>query len=192
MIGRDMAATGAAVLPRVIRAGGIALAGSVLLWASARLQVPFWPVPMTLQTLVVLGLGFALGGRLAAAAVALYLLEGALGMPVFAGTPERGIGLAYMVGPTGGYLAGYLVAAALVGWLADRGFARSLPRALVAALAGTVAIYALGLSWLGSVIGWDKPVLELGLLPFLAGDAVKLAIAATAATAASGLRARWR
>jgi len=99
----------------------LAVGGSLLLWASARLQVPFYPVPMTMQTFVVLMIGAAYGWRLGAATVALYLLQGALGMPVFAGTPEKGIGLAYMAGPTGGYLVGYVAAAAVTGALAGRG-----------------------------------------------------------------------
>src|SRR5690349_16484491 len=93
----------------------IVVGGSLVLWASAKLQVPFYPVPMTFQSLVVLAIGMAFGWRIGAATVALYLIEGAAGLPVFAGTPERGIGLAYMVGPTGGYLLGYLLAATLVG-----------------------------------------------------------------------------
>ena len=156
----------------------ITVAGSVLLAISAKLQVPFYPVPVTMQTLVVLVLGMTLGSRLAFATLALYLAEGMAGLPVFAGTPEKGIGLAYMMGPTGGYLVGYLFAATLTGWLAERGFDRSLPRAALALFLGNLAIYVPGLVWLGSVIGWDKPVLQYGLIPFLAGDALKLALGA--------------
>ena len=108
----------------------LAVGGSLLLWASARLQVPFYPVPMTMQTFVVLMIGAAYGWRLGAATVALYLLQGALGMPVFAGTPEKGIGLAYMAGPTGGYLVGYVAAAAVTGALAGRGWARRVSTTL--------------------------------------------------------------
>src|SRR5690349_15200312 len=110
----------------VIRWAVLALAGSLLLTASAKAQVPMWPVPMTMQSFVVLVIGMAYGARLAGATVALYLLEGALGLPVFAGTPEKGIGLAYMAGPTGGYLAGFAVAAVAMGWLAERGWDRGL------------------------------------------------------------------
>ena len=156
----------------------IVLTGSFVLWASARIQVPFYPVPITMQTFVVLAFGMAAGWRLAGATVALYLLEGALGMPVFAGTPERGIGLAYMVGPTGGYLLGYLAAAMAVGWLGERGWDRSIVLTAAAMLAGNALIYTLGLSWLGALVGWDKPVLEMGLLPFLAGDLFKMGLAA--------------
>lgn len=156
----------------------IAVAGSVLLAISAKLQVPFYPVPVTMQTLVVLVLGMTLGSRLAFATLALYLAEGLAGLPVFAGTPEKGIGLAYMMGPTGGYLLGYLIAATLTGWLAERGFDRSLPKAAFALILGNIAIYVPGVLWLGAVIGWDKPVLAYGLIPFLAGDALKLALGA--------------
>lgn len=156
----------------------IVLAGTVLLAISAKVQVPFYPVPVTMQTLVVLVLGMTLGSRLAFATLALYLAEGMAGLPVFAGTPEKGVGLAYMMGPTGGYLLGYLFAATLTGWLAERGFDRTLPRAALALLIGNLAIYLPGLAWLGSVVGWDKPVLQYGLIPFLAGDALKLALGA--------------
>ena len=156
----------------------IALAGTALLAVSAKAQVPFYPVPVTMQTLVVLVLGMTLGARLGFATLALYLDEGMAGLPVFAGTPEKGIGLAYMMGPTGGYLLGYLLAATFTGWLAERGFDRSLPKAALALVAGNLLIYVPGLVWLGSVIGWDKPVLQYGLIPFLAGDALKLALGA--------------
>jgi biotin transport system substrate-specific component len=155
----------------------LAVAGSLLLWVSAKVQVPFWPVPMTMQTFVVLGLGAAFGWRLGMATVALYLLEGAMGLPVFAGTPEKGIGLAYMAGPTGGYLAGFVVAAGITGWLAEKGFDRNVLTMGLAMLAGTVAIYALGLGWLGALIGYEKAV-QFGLLPFIPGDIAKLTLAA--------------
>ncbi|MDP2734006.1 MAG: biotin transporter BioY [Hoeflea sp.] len=156
----------------------IAVAGTVLLWVSAKVQIPFYPVPMTMQTFVVLFLGFALGARLGAATVLLYLAEGALGLPVFAGTPEKGLGLAYMAGPTGGFLAGFVVATYVTGWFAERGFDRRLVNVMIATLAGLVAIYGLGLSWLGALIGWDKPVLEFGLYPFLPAEALKMALLA--------------
>lgn len=156
----------------------LAVAGTALLWASAKVQIPFFPVPMTMQTFVVLFLGFALGSRLGAATVLLYLAEGALGLPVFAGTPEKGLGLAYLAGPTGGFLAGFVVAAFVTGWFAERGFDRRLVTSAIAAFAGLVAIYALGVSWLGMLIGWDKPVLEFGLYPFLPAEALKLALLA--------------
>lgn len=156
----------------------LAVGGSLALWISAKIQVPFYPVPMTMQTFVVLAMGMALGWRLAAASVALYLAQGALGLPVFAGTPERGIGLAYLAGPTGGYLLGYLPAAALCGWLAERGWDRSVLKTALAMVAGNLVIYAFGLAWLGNVVGWEKLVFALGLYPFIIGDLAKLALAA--------------
>ncbi|PDQ19847.1 biotin transporter BioY [Mesorhizobium sanjuanii] len=161
-----------------LRNAVLVVAGSLALWLSAKLQVPFYPVPMTMQTFVVLVIGTAFGWRLGAATVALYLAEGAVGLPVFAGAPEKGIGLAYMVGPTGGYLLGYLPAAALCGFLASRGWDRRIATMALSMLVGTVVIYAFGLSWLGTVVGWDKPVLAWGLYPFVLGDLLKLALAA--------------
>jgi biotin transport system substrate-specific component len=175
----------------LVTKAALAVAGSLLLWASAKVQVPFYPVPMTMQTFAVLVIGAALGWRLAFATVALYLAEGMAGLPVFAGTPEKGIGLAYMVGPTGGYLAGYLLAAPAVGWLAERGWDRRVLTTALMMLIGTALIYAPGLLWLGSVVGWDKPVLAWGLTPFLPGDLAKLALAAALLPACRSLvRAR--
>lgn len=162
----------------IVRNLVLAVAGSAALWVSAKIQVPFYPVPMTMQTFVVLVIGTAYGWRLGAATVLLYLAEGAVGLPVFAGTPERGIGLAYMAGPTGGYLAGFVLSAAAVGWLGRRGWDRRLWTTLAAMTIGTAIIFVLGLLWLGSVIGWDKPVFDLGLVPFLPGAAFKIALAA--------------
>jgi len=156
----------------------LAVAGTLLLWASAKLQVPFYPVPVTLQTLVVLGFGMAVGWRLAGATLALYLVEGLFGLPVFAGTPEKGLGLAYMMGPTGGYLLGYFAAALLVGWLAGRGWGRNVLSTVGAMLLGNAVIYALGILWLGTLLGWDKPVLDWGLYPFVLGDLFKIGLAA--------------
>ncbi|HEY7750306.1 MAG TPA: biotin transporter BioY [Aestuariivirgaceae bacterium] len=156
--------------------------GTMLLAISAKLKVPFYPVPMTMQVFVVLVLGLAFGVRLAVATILLYLAEGAAYLPVFAGTPERGLGLPYMVGPTGGYLFGYLLAAAVVGLLADRGWSRHVGKAIIACLIGLALIYVPGILWLGSVIGWDKPVIDLGFTPFILGDLVKVLIAALGVT----------
>ena len=155
----------------------LAIAGSLLLTLSAKLQIPFWPVPMTMQTFVVLVLGTAFGWRLGAATVALYLLEGALGLPVFAGTPERGIGLAYMMGPTGGFLAGFLVAAWLAGALAERGWSSSFLLSGAAMVAGHVVILAAGVAWLSALVGLEKAI-ALGLMPFLVTTLVKCALGA--------------
>ena len=156
----------------------LAVLGSLLLWASAKIQIPFYPVPMTMQTFVVLSLGMAYGWRLGGATLLLYLAEGAAGLPVFASTPEKGLGLAYMFGPTGGYLLGFLMAAAACGWLAERGWDRQVVKTAAAMLIGNAIIYLPGLLWLGGLLGWDKPILEWGLTPFLLGDLTKLALAA--------------
>ena len=151
--------------------------GSILLTLSAKFQVPFYPVPMTLQTLVVLMLGVVLGWRLGAVTVLFYLAQGASGLPVFAGTPEKGLGLLYMAGPTGGYLMGFVVAAALTGWLAERGFDRSRLGMAAAMVGGNAVIYAMGLLWLGSFIGYNTQLIALGMMPFVLGDLVKIALA---------------
>lgn len=167
-------------LSRIGLATDIALivGASLLLGVVAKIAVPFVPVPMTLQSLVVIGLGLALGAKRGAAAVLLYLAEGAAGFPVFAGTPERGIGLAYMAGPTGGYLAGYVLAAFAAGWFADRGRDRSVWKAAAAALIATILIYVPGLLWLGMIMGFDAKLLSAGLYPFIPGDLTKAAIVA--------------
>ncbi|GAB4351854.1 MAG: biotin transporter BioY [Kiloniellaceae bacterium] len=162
----------------VLRATLLAVVGSLLLYASAKVQVPFYPVPITMQTFAVLVIGMAYGWRLGGATVALYLAQGALGLPVFAGTPEKGLGLAYMAGPTGGYLLGFLLAAVAVGWLAGRGWDRSVARTLAAMTLGTAIIFVPGVLYLGALIGWDKPVLEFGLYPFLWGAVFKIGLAA--------------
>jgi biotin transport system substrate-specific component len=133
---------------------------------------------MTLKTGAVALIAGAYGSRLGAATVALYLLEGAIGLPVFEGTPAKGVGLAYMVGTTGGYLLGFVMAAGLVGWFAERGFDRNPLQLFGVMVLGDAIVFALGLLWLGTVIGWDKPVLSYGLYPFIVGDLVKLALAA--------------
>ncbi len=161
-------------LPSWLRTALLALAGTVLLTLSAKIQVPFYPVPLTFQTLVVLLIGMAFGRRLGTATLLLYLAEGAVGLPVFAGTPEKGLGLAYMIGPTGGYLVGFVLAAALVGWMVE--LRRSLTGLTLAAVLGTVAIYLPGLAWLARLIGADK-ALELGLYPFIGADVLKATLA---------------
>ncbi len=160
---------------RTLRFVVLALLGTLLLTVSAKVQVPFRPVPMTMQTLVVLALGMAYGWRLGAATLLLYLAEGAVGLPVFAGTPERGIGLAYMAGPTGGYLVGFVAAAVTVGYLAERGWDRRPLSTAAAMVAGNVVIYVLGVAWLSIMIGFAKAI-EFGVTPFLLGDALKVAL----------------
>ena len=136
----------------------LVLAGSILLTLSAKIQIPFYPVPMTLQTLVVLLIGVAFGWRMGSATVLAYLAQGALGLPVFAGTPEKGLGLLYMAGPTGGYLVGFALAAGLTGWLAERGLDRSAIGTAIAMIAGNLVIYVIGLIWLANFVGFEKAV----------------------------------
>lgn len=153
--------------------------GVVILTLASKLQVPFWPVPMTLQTLAVLMIAATAGARLGVATVLAWLALGAVGVPVFA----TGAGLAYMAGPTGGYLAGFLAAAFVVGQLADRGYGRTLASALLMLLAGEVVIFALGVGWLAMLIGAQKAVAG-GLVPFLPAEILKVALGATILIAA--------
>jgi biotin transport system substrate-specific component len=184
----------AAVLPREGTARIVAnviavVAGSLVLWAAAKIQVPFFPVPMTLTTLAIMLIGATYGWRLGLATVALYLLEGAFGLPVFSGTPERGIGLAYMMGPTGGYLVGYLAAIFIVGWFAERGADKSAIRLFGVMLVADAVILALGYIWLASLIGAEAAWTG-GVAPFLLGDLLKVAIAALAVPAGNRLLGR--
>jgi len=151
--------------------------GVALLTLSAKLQIPFWPVPMTMQTYVVLVLGMAYGLRLGTVTVLAYLLAGAVGLPVFAGTPEKGIGVPYMLGPTGGYLIGFVAAAALCGALAERGFDRSLLRTLIAMTLGHALIFVFGLAWLAHLMGWSKAY-AAGLAPFWTATVLKTLLGA--------------
>jgi biotin transport system substrate-specific component len=162
---------------RWLTLAGAMVFGVCLLTLSAKTQVPFWPVPMTLQTLVVLMLAMAYGPALGVGTVAAYLLAGAAGLPVFAGTPERGIGLVYMMGPTGGFLLGFVLAAWLAGMLAARGWDRSFRKCAAAMLAGHVVIFLAGLAWLATLVGAAKAI-EVGLLPFLAASLVKIGLGA--------------
>jgi biotin transport system substrate-specific component len=157
---------------RALRNAALVAIGSLLLTLSAKVQIPFWPVPMTMQTYVVLVLGMAYGPRLGVATVLFYLAQGAIGLPVLAGTPERGIGLAYMVGPTGGYLVGFVVAAALAGALAARGWDRSYSRTLLAMALAHVLIFVPGVAWLATSIGWER-AFALGAVPFVAATIAK-------------------
>ena len=155
----------------------LSIAGAGLLTLSAKLKIPFYPVPMTMQTFVVLGLGMIYGWKLGASTVILYLALGAFGFPVFADTPEKGLGFAYMAGPTGGYLLGFVLAAATTGYLAEKGWDRKITSAFLAMLVGNIIIYIPGLIWLGQVFGWDKPILAWGMTPFLLGDLAKIVLA---------------
>lgn len=155
--------------------------GIAALTIAAKIKVPFWPVPITMQTFAVLTIGAAYGLRLGVATLLGYLAVGALGFDVFTQSTAENNGLAYMAGPTGGYLVGFALAAGLLGWLARLGWDRSHARMALAMLLGNLVIYVPGLLWLGHLFaakhGWAT-VLDWGLWPFLLGDALKLALAA--------------
>jgi len=167
-----------------VRKAALVVLGSALLWASARAQVPMWPVPMTMQSFVVLVIGFGYGARLGMATVLFYLAQGALGFPVFAGTPEKGIGLAYMMGTTGGYLAGFVLSAGLCGWLAERGWGSSFAGLVGAMALGSAILFVPGVLWLATFVGLDKAI-ALGLTPFAAGILVKGALGVAVLLAAN-------
>ena len=155
----------------------LALIGSIILAVSSKIKIPFYPVPMTMQTLIVLVIGIGFGWKLGLATVALYLFEGIIGLPVFSGSPEKGIGLVYFTGPTMGYLLGFLVAVYVSGrFIYDNNLLKNFLKLMLA----TSFIYILGMSWLGSLIGWNKPIFQLGAQPFLLAELFKILIATLA------------
>ena len=177
----------------------VSILGTLLLTISAKVKIPFYPVPMTMQTFVVLFLGIALGPKIGLLTISLYLFEGIFGLPVFAGTPEKGIGLAYFMGPTGGYLVGFLAATYVAGSFKYEScfdkfkFKPHLPFALriidtitssikisfknlIKLIFAVSLIYIFGLLWLGSLIGWDKPIFQFGAQPFLLAELFKMLI----------------
>lgn len=157
-----------------LRTALIVIAGAAIMTLAAKTQIPFWPVPMTLHTLAVMAFAVTFGPRIAVSIFVAYLAAGVVGLPVFSGSPERGIGLAYMTGPTGGYLLGYLVASWLVGVLA---LGKSTAGRIGAMLAGLTVIYAIGIAWLAVFVPASK-LLAAGVLPFVLGDLVKIALVA--------------
>lgn len=168
-------AAGRSQVEKMALVAAAALLGSLLLAVSARLQVPFWPVPMTMQTMAVLVIAMTLGARLGCTVVVLYVVEGMLGLPVFANTPERGVGLAYLLGPTGGYLLGFIVAAYIAGRLAEHGFGAGLLRAIMVQMLGTAVILTCGAAWLATLVGIEK-AFALGVAPFLLSSLVKIGL----------------
>ncbi len=152
--------------------------GILVLAVAAKIKVPMWPVPITMGTFAVLAVGAAYGARLGLVTILGYMIIGALGFDVFAGSSAQAYGLTYMMGGTGGYLVGYVLATVVLGALAQRGWDRSIGWMALAMLIGNAVIYLPGLAWLGQLYGWDKPILQWGLTPFLLGDAIKLALAA--------------
>ena len=149
--------------------------GSVLLTISSKIKIPFYPIPMTMQTFVVLFLGMSFGYKVGLATVGLYLVEGIFGLPVFSNSPEKGVGIVYFTGPTMGYLIGFLFATFLAGYF---NFNKNILNNFVKLLFSVSTIYILGVFWLGNLIGWDKPIMQLGVTPFLLAELFKIAILA--------------
>jgi biotin transport system substrate-specific component len=161
-----------------VKQAALVVFGIMALAVAAKIKVPMWPVPITMGTFAVLTIGAAYGPRLGLATILGYMIVGALGFDVFAGSSAEKFGLEYMMGGTGGYLVGYVLATLALGALARAGWDRSAPKMAGAMLLGNALIYIPGLIWLGMLYGWDKPILQWGLTPFLLGDAIKLALAA--------------
>ena len=159
---------------RLVKNLFIALVGTVLLAISAKIKIPFYPVPMTMQTLIVLIIGVGFGWKLGVATITLYLFEGIIGLPVFSGTPEKGVGLVYFTGPTMGYLIGFLIATFFAGKF---NYNNNLIHNFLKLTFATSFIYILGMLWLGNLIGWDKPIFELGAKPFLLAELLKILLA---------------
>ena len=151
----------------------IIIFGSILLTISAKIKIPFYPVPMTMQTFVVLLMSITLGWKISVSIISLYLLEGVVGLPVFAGTPEKGVGLIYFTGPTMGYLIGFLFASFIAGYL---NFKTNIFFIFTKLILSVSIIYILGILWLGNLIGWDKPLFELGVAPFLLAELFKISL----------------
>ncbi len=159
--------------PRIIKFVLAIILGSIALTISAKIKIPFYPVPMTMQTFVVLFLGISLGYKIGLTSIGLYLLEGIVGLPVFSNSPEKGVGILYFIGPTMGYLIGFLTACFLASMIKrEDNFLIVLSKLTIA----TSTIYMLGLLWLGTLIGWDKPIFALGAKPFLLAEIFKIVI----------------
>ena len=158
---------------KIIKSVFIALIGTILLAISSKIKIPFYPVPMTMQTLMVLFLGVALGWKLGVATVSLYLFEGIIGLPVFSGSPEKGVGIVYFSGPTMGYLIGFLFTVFFAGFFK---FNKNLFIKFLQLIFSVSFIYILGILWLGTLIGWEKPLFQLGVQPFLLAELFKVLI----------------
>ncbi|MGV6839082.1 MAG: biotin transporter BioY [Planktomarina sp.] len=162
----------------LVKQAVLVVAGILALAIAAKIKVPMWPVPITMGTFAVLTIGAAYGPRLGLVTIMGYMIIGALGFDVFAGSSAEKFGLEYMMGGTGGYLVGYVLATLALGFAARKGWDRSFVMMAVAMLIGNALIYVPGIAWLGQLYGWDKPILEWGLWPFLIGDGIKLLLAA--------------
>ena len=160
-----------AKVEKVIKLILLAFVGSILITVSAKIKIPFYPVPMTMQTFVILLIGITLGYKVGLATVTLYLLEGIVGLPVFANSPEKGIGILYFIGPTMGYLIGFLFAVYFAGLFKyDKGLINTFLKLVFS----VSFIYILGMLWLGILIGWDKPIFKFGAQPFLLAELFKI------------------
>jgi len=158
---------------KLVKSLVVIVLGSIALTISAKIKIPFYPVPMTMQTFVVLFLGISFGYKVGLATVGLYLIEGIAGFPVFSNSPEKGVGIVYFTGPTMGYLIGFLTACYMASKIkVNDSFLIILTKLIIA----TSTIYILGLIWLGTLIGWDKPVFSLGAKPFLLAEIFKILI----------------
>ena len=160
-------------IQKVLKIFLVIFVGTMALTVSAKLKIPFYPVPMTMQTFVVLFLGIAFGYKIGVATVGVYLLEGIVGIPVFSNSPEKGIGLVYFTGPTMGYLIGFLPAVFLAGFL---NLKNNIFIIFIKLILSVSTIYMFGVFWLGSLIGWDKPIIQLGVTPFLLAELFKICI----------------
>ncbi len=156
---------------KLVRSILIVFIGSIFLTISAKIKIPFYPVPMTMQTFVVLFLGSIFGYKIGISAVGLYLLEGLIGLPVFSNSPEKGVGIVYFTGPTMGYLIGFLSACYLASYINSKD---NLLKIFVKLTLAVSTIYFLGVLWLGTLIGWDKPIFSLGVTPFLLAEIFKV------------------
>ena len=160
-------------IQKILKLFALIFLGTIALTFSAKLKIPFYPVPMTMQTFVVLFLGLAFGYKIGLTIVGVYLLEGVVGIPVFSNSPEKGVGLAYFTGPTMGYLIGFLSAVFFAGYLNLKNNFFIIFSKLVFSVS---TIYLFGTLWLGTLIGWDKPILELGVTPFLLAELFKICL----------------
>tara|TARA_B100001540_G_C15767455_1_gene624659 strand:+ start:451 stop:1002 length:552 start_codon:yes stop_codon:yes gene_type:complete len=151
----------------------VIILGSIALTISAKIKIPFYPVPMTMQTFVVMFIGISFGYKIGLATISLYLLEGIIGLPVFSNSPERGIGLVYFTGPTMGYLIGFLSACYLASFI---NLKDNLLKIFIKLILAVSTIYLLGVIWLGTIIGWEKPIFNLGVAPFLLAELFKILI----------------
>ena len=165
-------------IQKVLKTFVLIFLGTIALTISAKLKIPFYPVPMTMQTFVVLFLGLAFGYKIGLATVGVYLLEGIIGIPVFSNSPEKGVGLIYFTGPTMGYLIGFLSAVFFAGYLNLKNNIFIIFTKLIFSVS---TIYLFGVLWLGTLIGWDKPILELGVTPFLLAELFKICLLAVLA-----------